>query len=135
MYIPTTTIAQGSVFHGARYYNNAQQTIANNTITAVTFNTEEFDTDGYHSTVSQTERFTVPSGLGGYYDIFGNVSFDPDADGPRLIWFRKNGTDVRGASALTAVNSGTDDTNLNASTTVQLAAGDFIELMCFHTAG
>jgi len=44
----------------------AQATVANTDYT-VLFGGEDFDTDGYHSTVTNTGRITIPAGLGGYY--------------------------------------------------------------------
>jgi hypothetical protein len=43
------------------------QSISNNTTTIVNFGTELFDTDSFHSTVTNTGRITVPSGKAGKY--------------------------------------------------------------------
>ena len=43
----------------------ADQTIANTTSTEITWNNEYFDTDGFHSTATNTNRITIPTGKGG----------------------------------------------------------------------
>jgi hypothetical protein len=50
------------------------QAIPATTYTSITFDTEDFDTDGYHSTSSNTSRITIPSGKAGYYLVTANTS-------------------------------------------------------------
>ena len=61
-------------FVGVSLSKNASQSVANGVYTALTFQVELFDTDGFHSTSSNTERITIPAGKGGYYLIVGQVS-------------------------------------------------------------
>ena len=68
------------------------QAIANNTWTALTFQTEDVDTHGFHSTSTNPSRLkpTVP----GWYTGYGGVSFASNASTTtrRLMRFAKNGT-------------------------------------------
>ena len=50
-------------FMGVRAYN-ASDTTGNYTNTPLTLGSESYDTDGFHSTSTNTERLTIPSGLG-----------------------------------------------------------------------
>jgi hypothetical protein len=61
-------------FCGVSVYNDANQTYAEGSWYTVLFNTELFDTHGFHSTTVNTSRLTVPTGLGGYYKMGGNIN-------------------------------------------------------------
>ncbi len=50
-------------YRGAVAYNNTSQSIPDSVYTALVFQVEAIDTDGIHSTVSNTSRMTVPSGV------------------------------------------------------------------------
>lgn len=49
---------------GCLVYHNTTQTVNG---AGILFNSEIYDTDAYHSTVTNTERITIPAGLGGLY--------------------------------------------------------------------
>jgi hypothetical protein len=61
-------------FSGVALTKSAVQAIPGTTYTSITFDTEDFDTDGYHSTVTNTSRITIPSGKAGYYLVTANTS-------------------------------------------------------------
>jgi hypothetical protein len=64
--------ASGTTFAGCSLYRTVDQTgIATATNTAILWDAEHFDTDGYHSTVTNTSRITIPSGKAGKYLICG----------------------------------------------------------------
>ena len=52
--------------HGCLIYHNTTQTVSAN---YVPMNSEVYDSDGYHSTVSSTHAIVIPAGLGGLYLI------------------------------------------------------------------
>jgi hypothetical protein len=58
----------------------------------------QVDTDGYHSTVTNTSRLTIP--VAGYYRLVGNATFNEVASGFRFacIWKNGVGTGTRLAS-------------------------------------
>jgi hypothetical protein len=94
---------------------------------------ENFDTDGFHSTSSNTSRITIPTGKGGKYLIQGQLQNDSTGNYAYLI-FMKNGSNT-GMSAGTPGafigriqdNSG-NTYGLSGSSVVELAADDYIEL-------
>jgi hypothetical protein len=115
------------------YKNTGNQTLSNNTGTAITFPDEDYDTDGFHSTVTNTSRFTIPSGKNGYYLMTASISYDPNASGNRVLYFYKNG------SALQYSEQGggttTFATVLSGSIVANLAVGDYIEMFGWQTSG
>ena len=86
------TPAGGSTFVGARAKATTTQTISHNSSATVLFNAETYDTDGFHSTTTNTSRMTIPSGKAGYYLIHGLLCYPDNATGAREIVFTINGT-------------------------------------------
>ena len=61
--------------HAGCYLTNSGN-VAVGLATAITWDTETQDTAGYHSTVTNTSRITIPNGQAGYYLLHFNVSAD-----------------------------------------------------------
>ena len=125
--------SSASTFVGVSIYDsNATKTISNNTNTAVTFDSEKFDTDGFHSTTTNTSRITIPTGKAGKYLINGSVIWANNATGGRVLWIYKNGTAyARTQNFANASEQGW----VNISTIVDLAVGDYVELYVFQSSG
>jgi hypothetical protein len=94
---------------------------------------ENFDTDGFHSTSSNTSRITIPSGKGGKYLVQAQLQPDSTCNYAYLI-FMKNGSNS-GMSAGTpgaffdrVQGNGGNTFGLTGSTILELAATDYIEL-------
>lgn len=125
-------------FVGARAYSTSTQSISNgsgDTPTAATLGSEEYDTDGFHSTSSNTSRMTVPSGKAGYYRVRGHAFFAANATGIRFACLAKNGTKYRGSATRTLVPGSTGGISVWAEATLNLAVGDYVELMVYQTSG
>lgn len=102
---------------GARVYNSTTQSINNNVFT---FDSEEFDTDGFHSTSSNTSRLTIPSGLGGKYHIKG--FFYTGSATAQSVYLKLNGsTSIRGSYLAPEFGGGPE-------VIVDLVAGDYVEM-------
>ena len=126
--------AKSSNFVGCSVYDSGStQTLANNTYTALTFNSETIDTDGFHSTTVNTSRLTIPTGLGGRYAITVSPKFAPSAVGIRTGAVYKNGGVLLYLSEV--IGSATAYVSNNVTYLVDLAAGDFIELVPVQTSG
>lgn len=115
-----------------RVYNSANISIPNGTLTALTFNSERFDSDTMHSTAANTGRITFTTAGG--YDVGCGVAFAANATGQRDCSIRLNGTtpiayDARAAAPATV------DTVFCISTFYEFAAGDFIEVYVFQNSG
>lgn len=63
-----------------RVYNSTTFNVAGSTDTNVTFDSERYDDGGMHSTSTNTDRITVPSGGDGIYLVFGTVIFGAFSD-------------------------------------------------------
>lgn len=126
----------GTVFSGARVYRTTAQTVANNTRAALACDAERYDTDAYHSVVSNTSRFTIAST--GYYRAgFNFVWSGASSVGESrygMLQLDRGGT----KTILGMVNSGADVANDNpCSVTITdfLQAGDILEVYAFQDSG
>jgi hypothetical protein len=107
--------------------------VSNNTDTKADFDTEEFDTDGYH-TGGAPSRITIPSGMGGYYELIGHISFAANATGQRSTRFFKNGAGIIGDDVDDLGNASLPTTHY-VSTIIYLEAGDYVEVNTYQTSG
>lgn len=62
--------------HGCRAYRNGALSIPNNALTIIGLDAELFDSDGYHDTVTNPSRLTIPTGLGGIYSFLGQLAWN-----------------------------------------------------------
>lgn len=112
-------------------YQGAAQTLTTGTPTALTFNSELFDSESMHSTASNTERITcVTSGL---YVISAGVVFTANATGVRSLGFLKNGSTSHSFMAVNAASSGATDLAITAI--VRLTATDYVSAIASHSKG
>jgi hypothetical protein len=120
---PATT-----AFAGVGCTGTGSQVVATATNTFITFGTEDFDTDAFHSTSSNTSRITIPSGKAGYYRFSWRTGVTASACNVRLY---VNGTGGTSAAVLTCINS-----EANGSTIVlNLAVADYVECYIYQTSG
>lgn len=118
---------------GARVRHNANQTIADITQTVVAFNTEVFDTGGFHDNTTDNSRLTAPAD--GYY-LFGfSVTFAFHATGVRYARFLYNGGTVIGVSSVNAVTVTNQQTSIQASTLYYMTAGDYMTMDVYQSSG
>ena len=129
--------AAGSSFVGCFLTKSATQSIANDTEAIVTFDQETYDTDGFHSTSSNTSRITIPSGKSGYYRVFINYHFAANTNGIRMAYFVKNGAGTGAIQGSQTLYAPTPSNVFIATggTTVNLTAGDYIEMAVQQTSG
>ena len=122
-------IAGGNTaLHGVKAYNSIAQSIGSGATAALLLDSEEFDTDGYHSTSVNTSRITIPVGMDGYYQLTGHchVPYQYDA----ALWFKVGGsTSVVGSGFGhgIGISAGTNSFDGVASAVVYLAAGQYVE--------
>ncbi len=117
---------------GTRVFNSANISISNATSTALTFDTEDFDTDNIHSVVSNTNRLTCVTA--GYYLIWAQIEFAASAVGVRHLNLKKNATLYLGTNIMVAPGGGTVARG-NAVTVALLAAGDYVEAEVYQDSG
>lgn len=112
-------------------YNSSGIAIANNSGTYLTFNSEDYDTDGIHSTVSNTGRLTCQTA--GIYHIWGVVEFAANTTGIRSLFIRLNGGNLVVANSTNAPSVGAN--SLPVSRDIELDEDDYIELGVYQNSG
>ena len=128
--------------YGCMLNRTAAQSITDSTDTAVTFPTgsmtEELDTDGLHSGATNTARITIPAGGDGVYLVGGNVRWETNATGARVLWVEYNGSAGTGTviteSRIAPSGSATQTSQL-VSTVYLLASGDYVTMNVRQTSG
>jgi hypothetical protein len=123
--------AGGGADISARVTHNVDQSIPNNAVTTLAFNTESFDTDAIHDTVTNNSRLTCKTA--GVYAIFGGLRFASNATGRRFVLILLNGvTNI-------AIYSANADTGAQHQITIshmyKLAVNDYIEMQVLQTSG
>lgn len=117
---------------GVRARNSGGTNISDSTLTPLTFDTNDYDNDSMHSTSTNTSRLVAP--IDGVYEVTGDVIWHPNATGTRVLYITKNGsTDV--AYTEVPVNSSGTDTGQQATTQVNLGAGDYVQLRAYQNSG
>lgn len=118
---------------GARVYNSADISLTSGAQTALAMDSERWDTTGFHSTVSNTSRLTVP--VAGKYLISGTVSYAFHALGGRMAAIRLNGTTHIVEAQCAPVGLASQYTQINVATIYDLAANDYVELIGYQDSG
>lgn len=86
----------------SRATNGSVQAVADATLTALTFDTNLYDTGGVHEGVTHPTRFTVPTGAGNrLWAVGGQVTFNTTTAGRFACYVKKNGTTFLGGPDLT----------------------------------
>lgn len=124
--------SSGTSLNGCSLYKSANQTISTGTNTKVTFDSEQYDTNAYHSTTTNTSRITVPSA--GKYQFNMKVDWQSgSATGARNIYIDKNGGNMAywyGSQPL----SGNNETQ-TAEIILDAAANDYFEMTIYQDSG
>ena len=121
--------ASGGYTEGARVYNSANISIPHATFTALTFDSERYDTDAIHDTATNTSRLTCKTA--GKYIIDGNVEWGNGADTGRYCRIRLNGTTDIAAVA----QAGQAWMVQQVSAVYDLAVNDYVELVVYQSTG
>lgn len=119
-------------FRGCSAYKAADMNIADSTFTDFLMDTELFDTDGFHSTSVNTNRFTVPTGLAGYYQISGEVAWAGSAVGLRQARIYLNNTTQISADRM---NPGSNQQTFPCTTLYHLVVGDYVTWSVYQSSG
>jgi hypothetical protein len=110
---------------------SAGQNISNTTYTALTYDSENYDTDAFHSTATNTSRLTIPAGKGGKYSVTAFVNWDNNSTGRRIVALYKNGANTK------TLGNETSSGYLGqlGAYTIELAAADYIEIFVYQDSG
>jgi hypothetical protein len=117
---------------GARVFNDANISIAVSGLwTALTFNSERYDTDNMHSLTVNTGRLT--SRRAAKYFITGHVEWAVSANLDRTIGIRLNGATRIGEH--NTESFATYEVIQSVATIYDLGVGDYVELFVFQNSG
>jgi hypothetical protein len=128
--VPTwATPASGSTFSGASIYRSTDLTLSASSSTTFTWDSESFDTDGYHSTSTNTDRFTIPTGKSGKFLLICNA-FVGTQSSSLEGYYMKNGTDIRRFDLTTSPTK-----TMVAHTVLDLVATDYVIFRIYNSSG
>ncbi|WP_329143419.1 hypothetical protein OIU91_05875 [Streptomyces sp. NBC_01456] len=114
-------------------YQGTVQSVSTGTFTPLTIDTEVIDSDGGHSTTTNTSRYTAT--VPGTYLVLGTAAWAANATGYRRTSIALNGTRVPGSSvgsdATTSVLAG------NSTSTIVVLNGttDYVEVHASQSTG
>lgn len=114
--------------------NSANQNIPSAETTVLTFNTESYDTDTMHSTVSNTGRLTATTA--GKYHIGSVVTIFNDGTGGFVDFdIRLNGGPVIARQTYRMVEASNDYIGVQIHTDYNMAANDYVEVTAYQGSG
>lgn len=114
----------------ARVTHSVAQSIPDTTLTILAFDTERFDTDNIHDTVTNNDRLTCQTA--GTYIILGGIRFASNATGYRQVRVYKN-TTIISYTLLTTVSG--NPTAVPVATLTDMAVGDFVQIRVTQSSG
>jgi hypothetical protein len=127
------TPSSAATFRGVQVYKSGtNQTVNNATNTLITWNSENFDSDGYHDNSTNNERLTVPAGLAGKYYIYYNYQLYCNAT-TAITRLYKNGVQIQLGNFQT-VGGGIENT-MQLYLAADLVATDYIEAYVYQAGG
>lgn len=126
--------AAGADKAAARVFNSVLISVVNTTNTLLTYDSEQFDTQAMHSTVTNTGRLTVATGWGGQYECGASGNWGANFTGYRQLGLRINGTtqiidDIVNPTAVAGYCS------QSASALYVFVAGDYVDSFCSQSSG
>jgi hypothetical protein len=116
---------------GVSLATSANQTISNSTSTALVWDQENFDTDGFHSNVTNNTRVTIPAGKAGKYQVNLLGSWYNNSTNVRVLAVYVNGTVFKGVK----MQAQTEEQSQVIALTLSLSVGDYVEGYVFQNSG
>jgi hypothetical protein len=120
----------GASFVGCALKATNDQSTTLNTDVAITFDSEDFDTDAFHDNSTNTSRITIPSGLGGKYLFtftITDTNQSPNSNVSRPSLFKNGSLIVKTEGLFSNITY----RYMAGSHLLDLAAADYIELKYF----
>ena len=125
-------------FQGCLVYRDSHQNIPNSTATYIAYTNTVFDTDNFHDTVTNPERFTIPAGVSRARLSMGAYWGSTNLTGSRLVEFQKNSLgNYQGRTLERRYSGGPFDPvyhNL-IMPWVTVEEGDYLSIMVFQDSG
>lgn len=125
------TLANLPVVPDCHVTHNANQSLLNDTETALAFNTETTDTEAMHDTATNNNRITIVTA--GLYELRCGVWYESNATGYRQVRIRKNGATYLGTINIPATSGNV--TAIAFPCRARLSAADYVEALGRQTSG
>ncbi|WBP89544.1 hypothetical protein [Kitasatospora cathayae] len=109
------------------------QSLPNTTWTALTLDTQQLDSYGGHSLVSNTSRYVAP--LTGWYTVSGVAGIANNPSGARGARINVNGSPVQGCATFLFAASGVDLGIPTPTRDIHLNTGDYVEVCGYQNSG
>jgi hypothetical protein len=131
------TVSTSPTFVGCSL-QKATQSLTSGTITALTWNVETNDSNGFHDNVTNNSRVTIPAGYAGRYLISTTLTYDQSSGaGARFIRLYKNGAAVSTTS--TGIAGGgvviTGTFSITYTDILDLLVADYVEVYGEQSSG
>jgi len=120
-------------FKGCQVVRSSSESIPNSTNTDVSWNAEDIDVGSYHSTSSNSERVTIPSGGDGYYLVATTIQWEGNATGYRKVRIQVNGSTQR--EGIVNDISEAEIFDQHVAQVLHLEANDYITVEVFQDSG
>jgi len=124
-----------SAFRGCSVYGTTNGNISANSYELLAWGSENFDTDSFHSTTTNTQRITIPTGLGGKYLIQVGGAFAPATTDNRNMSLNLyvNTTQKYYSSICTTTNTPSEYyAGIGLNCILDLAAGDYLTVRAYN---
>jgi hypothetical protein len=113
------------------YATSTQSIATGSSYVSVLLDTESLDSDGGHSTVTNTSRYTVQ--VAGLYHVIGTCGYGINATGNRAVQLAVNGASVI-SSQVIVPSAASNSLSIQSSQHLQLAVGDYVEVQTWQTS-
>jgi hypothetical protein len=115
----------------ARVFHSAAQTLTTSVALPLAFDSERFDTDNIHDTVTNNSRLTCRTA--GKYQITANAQWPANGTGIRILQIRINGGTVIATTRV--AGNATYGNELNLSALWDMAVNDYVDVLAFQDSG
>jgi hypothetical protein len=109
------------------------QSLPNTTWTGLTLDTQQLDSYGGHSLVSNTSRYVAQ--VPGWYTCAGVAGIANNPTGPRGARLHVNGSPVQGTAKFQGAVSGVDLGIPTPTRDIHLNVGDYVEVAAYQNSG
>lgn len=118
---------------GASVYHSLDQSVADSTPITLTWDSEAYDTNDIHSSVTNPSRLTAQTA--GKYLVWATVVWEANGSGDRNIEIKKNGQTTSPSVQYFDVSGKATVMSMNISGILDLIVNDYIELEVYQTSG
>ena len=131
--IKWATPSAGATFVGVQVTKTANTSVGAGANVQIPWDSEAFDTNGFHDNVTNNARLTVPSGQGGYYTVYFAMQWASSATvARRIVAIYKNGNSSTGTFINNFETSSVNFPSCAMSFTINLAAADWLEIDAYQ---